>query len=378
MRIMQALQTNLDGKSKQYRDPALTHLFLMNNIHYMVRSVRRSEAKDLLGDDWVQRHRRVVQQHANQYKRTDSSCLSTQGLTSSGGGGSAVPGEGGSGSGASRGSRLSMYNLRSFHQKQSQWTVPDTELRESLRLAVAEVLLPAYRSFIKRFGPLVESGKIPQKYIRYTAEDLERMLGEFFEGKTLNEPRRKSPTLSIINSCLVSKKIAMENNISPKDKEDETKECVQQGVIYGSCATPRDFEIYASNASFEDPLMCAHGVKQIKSAFYSLSKIFSESRIVEYSVKEKAMSPKKQEILIDNKQNYKFLGRSIDMISLIKLYVEDGKVVRHEDWWDKKPLGNRETINFPLAGRFMETLRRGSMLATHAMMGFGKDPTIIS
>lgn len=38
---MQALQTNLDGKSKQYRDPALTHLFLMNNIHYMVRSVRR-------------------------------------------------------------------------------------------------------------------------------------------------------------------------------------------------------------------------------------------------------------------------------------------------------------------------------------------------
>ncbi|KAL3579495.1 hypothetical protein D5086_020999 [Populus alba] len=338
MRIMQALQTNLDGKSKQYRDPALTHLFLMNNIHYMVRSVRRSEAKDLLGDDWVQRHRRVVQQHANQYKRTGWSkilqCLSTQGLTSSGGGGSAVPGEGGSGSGASRGlikDRFKTFNVQfeELHQKQSQWTVPDTELRESLRLAVAEVLLPAYRSFIKRFGPLVESGKNPQKYIRYTAEDLERML----------------------------------------DKEDETKECcskesceykpgkpVSDDIIphilnlYGSCATPRDFEIYASNASFEDPLMCAHGVKQIKSAFYSLSKIFSESRIVEYSVKEKAMSPKKQEILIDNKQNYKFLGRSIDMISLIKLYVEDGKVVRHEDW--------------------------GSMLATHAMMGFGKDPTM--
>lgn len=40
-RIMQALQNNLDGKSKQYKDPALTYLFLMNNIHYMVRSVRR-------------------------------------------------------------------------------------------------------------------------------------------------------------------------------------------------------------------------------------------------------------------------------------------------------------------------------------------------
>jgi len=41
VRIMQALQTNLDGKSKQYKDLALTHLFLMNNIHYIVRSVRR-------------------------------------------------------------------------------------------------------------------------------------------------------------------------------------------------------------------------------------------------------------------------------------------------------------------------------------------------
>lgn len=39
-----------------------------------------------------------------------------------------------------------------IHQRQSQWTVPDSELRESLRLAVAEVLLPAYRSFIRRFG----------------------------------------------------------------------------------------------------------------------------------------------------------------------------------------------------------------------------------
>ncbi|KAF5733673.1 exocyst complex component EXO70A1 [Tripterygium wilfordii] len=199
MQIMQALQTNLDGKSKQYKDPSLTHLFLMNNIHYMVRSVRRSEAKDLLGDDWVQRHRRIVQQHANQYKRNAWAkilqCLSVQGLTSSGGG-SSVGGDGGSSSsGASRAlikERFKTFNMQfeELHLRQSQWTVPDTELRESLRLAVAEVLLPAYRSFVKRFGPLVESGKNPSKYIRFTAEDLERMLGEFFEGKTLNESRR--------------------------------------------------------------------------------------------------------------------------------------------------------------------------------------------
>ncbi|XP_044460871.1 uncharacterized protein LOC123192399 [Mangifera indica] len=145
--------------------------------------------------------------------------------------------------------------------------------------------------------------------------------------------------------------------------------------LYGSCATAADFEIYAPDASFEDPLMCAHGVPQIKSAFYSIAKVFSESKITEYSVKENVISPQKLEILIDSKQHYKFLGRNIDMISLIKLQVENGKVVRHEDLWDKKPLRNRETVKLPLAGRMFEMTRRGSMLATHVMMGFGKDPS---
>ncbi|XP_059298182.1 exocyst complex component EXO70A1-like [Lycium ferocissimum] len=195
-RILQALQSNLDGKSKQYKDPALTQLFLMNNIHYIVRSVRRSEAKDVLGDDWVQIHRRVVQQHANQYKRISWSkilqTLSVQGASPAGN--ASFTGEVvSSNTGISRSAvkdRFKTFNMlfEEIHQRQSQWTVPDSELRESLRLAVAEVLLPAYRSFAKRFGPMIEGGKNPQKYIRYTPEDLERMLAEFFEGKTWKGP----------------------------------------------------------------------------------------------------------------------------------------------------------------------------------------------
>uniref|UniRef100_A0A7C9CJV9 SnoaL-like domain-containing protein n=2 Tax=Opuntia streptacantha TaxID=393608 RepID=A0A7C9CJV9_OPUST len=145
--------------------------------------------------------------------------------------------------------------------------------------------------------------------------------------------------------------------------------------LYGACAKAQDFEIYVPHATFEDPLMCAHGVKQIKSAFYSLSKVFSESSIVEYTIDEKVTSPGKNQILIDNKQHYKFLGRDIDMISLIVLSLEDGKVVRHEDRWNKKPLLNRETVRVPVVGRLIEVARRGSMLATHALMGFGKDPS---
>ncbi|KAF7812125.1 exocyst complex component EXO70A1-like [Senna tora] len=84
-------------------------------------------------------------------------CLSIQGLTSLGGGSGTAGGDGGTSSGASRAivkDRFKTFNImfEELHQKQSQWTVPDTELRESLRLAVAEVLLPAYQSFMKRFG----------------------------------------------------------------------------------------------------------------------------------------------------------------------------------------------------------------------------------
>ncbi|XP_049379685.1 putative late blight resistance protein homolog R1A-3 [Solanum stenotomum] len=146
--------------------------------------------------------------------------------------------------------------------------------------------------------------------------------------------------------------------------------------LYSSRAKAQDFEIYGPNATFEDPLMHAEGVKQIKLSFYSLGKVFSESRIVEYNVIQKEISPVNKEILIENKQYYKFLGKDIHMISLIKLYTEGGKVVRHEDCWDKKPLWNRETAKVPLVGRVMKVSRRASMLFTDALVGFGKDPSM--
>ncbi|KAL9263210.1 Exocyst complex component EXO70A1-like protein [Drosera capensis] len=195
-RIMQALQNNLDGKSKQYKDASLTQLFLMNNIHYMVRSVRRSEAKDLLGDDWVQRHRRIVQQHANQYKRNCWAkivqLITLPPLPQSAGSGGTTPDLTAGLSRAMVKDKFKNFNIQfeELHQRQSQWTVPDTELRESLRLAVAEVLLPAYRAFLKRCKSMIENGKNPQKYIRYTPEDIEHMLSEFFEGKTWGEQKR--------------------------------------------------------------------------------------------------------------------------------------------------------------------------------------------
>ncbi|PWZ44726.1 Exocyst complex component EXO70A1 [Zea mays] len=188
MKIMQALQNNLNGKAKQYKDPALYHIFLMNNLHYMVTSVSKSESKDILGGDWIQRHRKIVQQNANQYKRVAwAKIFQTLSIQVSGGNSSSSPCDV-SKTGVSRTmikERFKSFNIQfeELHSKQSQWTIPDQELRDELRLAVAEILLPAYMSFISRFGNLVQRSKNPHKYIKYTQEELDQLLGQFFQGQ---------------------------------------------------------------------------------------------------------------------------------------------------------------------------------------------------
>ncbi|XP_020986607.1 exocyst complex component EXO70A1 [Arachis duranensis] len=181
-RIMKALESKLDLKSKQYRDPAFKHIFLMNNIYYIVKFVQSSEAKDILGDDWVRLHSGIVQHHANQYIRNawakTLQCLSDKGLYV------------GMNNGVSRAvlkDRLKTFNdmFEELHRKQSQWKVPDAELQESLQLAVAMIVLPGYRTFVGRFGSFLKV-----KHIKYTAEDLEQMLGDFFEGKFMSQAKR--------------------------------------------------------------------------------------------------------------------------------------------------------------------------------------------
>ncbi|RCV36142.1 hypothetical protein SETIT_7G295900v2 [Setaria italica] len=192
VKIMQALQNNLNGKSKQYKDPALSHIFLMNNLHCMVMSVRRSQSKDILGGDWIQRHRKIVQQNANQYKRV--AWARTLSVQATGGIGSSAPSDVSS-SGVSRSmikERFNSFNMQfeELHAKQSQWTIPDHELRDNLRLAIAEVLLPAYRSFINRFGSLVQRGKNPHKHIKHSPEALDQLLGQFFQGQQVDEQKQ--------------------------------------------------------------------------------------------------------------------------------------------------------------------------------------------
>lgn len=190
--ITHVLETNLDGKSKLYRDNALTYLFLMNNVHYIVQKVKNTEVRGLLGDDWVKKHTSMVRQHATSYQRAAwgrvLQCLRDEGIHVTGSAASSV-------SRVVLKDRFKSFNaaFEDVHKVQSSWIVPDLQLRDELKISIADKLLPAYRSFLGRYRSYLETGKHPEKYIKFSSEDLEAYLNDLFEGASGSMTlRRKS------------------------------------------------------------------------------------------------------------------------------------------------------------------------------------------
>ncbi|GJP52517.1 hypothetical protein CLOM_g11620 [Closterium sp. NIES-68] len=182
--IFAALHANLERKSQLYRDAALTPLFLMNNVHRIVDCVQKTELKEVLGEDWIEQQRCMVQQHAASYQRTSWNKIF--GLLA------AQDGKEGSLSRGAVKERFCVFNatFEELHRSQCVWKIPDPELRSAVQLQIAEVLLPAYRSFVQRYTPVLESGGLfgrsseaASKYIRFSNESLDSLLKEFFQGR---------------------------------------------------------------------------------------------------------------------------------------------------------------------------------------------------
>eukprot|EP00250_Pteridium_aquilinum_P007467 c17177_g1_i1 orf=864-2834(+) len=175
------LEGNLDAKSKQYMDQSMSYLFLMNNVHYIVQKVKQSELAILLGDGWLRKHSGQVRVYAANYVRTAwktvFSCLRDEGLTSNGRLASGV-------SRVAIKDRFKNFNI-AFQEAcsaQSSFIVPDPQLREELRIAIAEKLIPAYRLFVGRYGNFLEAGRQPEKFLKYSPDDLENCVIDLFDG----------------------------------------------------------------------------------------------------------------------------------------------------------------------------------------------------
>lgn len=179
--ITKVLLSNLEEKSKLYKDLSLTYLFLMNNIHYIVQKVKTTEVRALVGDDWVRKNTSQVRQYASSYQRAAwgkvLSCLRDEGIHTSGSFSSGV-------SKQVLKERFKSFNIAfdEVHKAQMSWVVFDEQLRDELRISISDKILPAYRSFLGRYGQYLESQRHPERYIKYTSDDIEEYLNNLFEG----------------------------------------------------------------------------------------------------------------------------------------------------------------------------------------------------
>lgn len=189
--IILILQFNIEGKSKYYRDAALSHLFVMNNVHYIVQKIKGStELREMIGDLYLRKLTGKFRQAATYYQRAAwvkvLYCLRDEGLRT----------KGSFASGVSRSAlreRFKSFNalFEEVHRVQSQWLVPDSQLREELKISILEKLSPAYRSFLGRFRSHIESGKHPENYIKITVEELETEVLDLFEGLTATQQHQR-------------------------------------------------------------------------------------------------------------------------------------------------------------------------------------------
>lgn len=188
MTVMELLDANLDAKSKLYRDPSLRYIFLMNNGRYILQKIKGStEIHELMGDTWCRKRSWDLRQYHKSYQRETWSkmlgSLSHEGLQVNGKVVKPVLKE-----------RFKSFNATfdEIHRTQSTWVVSDERLQSELRISISAVVIPAYRSFLGRFGQYLDHGRQTEKYIKYQPEDIEASIEEFFEGNPTSMGRRRT------------------------------------------------------------------------------------------------------------------------------------------------------------------------------------------
>lgn len=168
------LQCKLDETSKLYKDVALSYLFLMNNLNYIVKKIKDSELLGLLGHGWLTKNQGKVRQYAANYERGAwmkvLNCLRDEGIHVNEMSQHALK------------DRFKGFNhgIEEILRKHSGWIVPDVQLQEELRHSIKEKMIPAYQSFLGRFRISLENGGHSEMYIKYTRLDLERHLSHLF------------------------------------------------------------------------------------------------------------------------------------------------------------------------------------------------------
>ncbi|XP_041022461.1 exocyst complex component EXO70A1-like [Juglans microcarpa x Juglans regia] len=184
LKIIKAIELNLETWMNVYEDINLSNFFAMNNHWHLYKHLKGTQVGDLLGDSWLKEHEQYKDYYATVFLRDSwgklPNHLSREGLLLFSGGHATAR--------DLVKKRLKAFNeaFDDMYKKQSNWVVLEEDLRERTCQVIVQAVVPVYRSYMQNYGPLVEQDASSSKYAKYTVQNLEKMLMSLFQPK----PRR--------------------------------------------------------------------------------------------------------------------------------------------------------------------------------------------
>ena len=184
-KVLLQLNYTLVSKSDTYGDPFLKAVFRLNNYQYIVRSLQRSDllpvvclanadCEDSYQQMILEQKRLYAQswQRVIQYIWTDdipTAILQAPGRL------------------ADKYCRMIKDKFAGFNKEmediagtQRGYSIPDVELRESLKRDNKEYILPKYSSFYDKYANIAFT-RHPEKYVKYTAAQVSALIDCFFD-----------------------------------------------------------------------------------------------------------------------------------------------------------------------------------------------------
>ncbi|XWS43674.1 hypothetical protein CRYUN_Cryun16bG0123600 [Craigia yunnanensis] len=172
--LILVLLCKLDGKAKHYKDLSVSYLFLANNLQHVISRVRTSNLQYILGEEWIAKHEGKVSLFAANYERLawgDVFASLPENPTAS-----MTPGE------AKECFRKFNSSFEESYWKQISCIVPDSKLREEIKVSIGRKLVAVYQEFYDTHKSTVGDERSVRLFVRFYPEDVGNYLSDLFFG----------------------------------------------------------------------------------------------------------------------------------------------------------------------------------------------------
>nr|KYP72925.1 Exocyst complex component 7 [Cajanus cajan] len=172
-KMTELLENSLEANSKNYNNPTLGYIFIMNNRRFIELEAKLCGLDPIFDNDWLQKNTTEFQKNLELYKRSSwNKILDFLKLDIN----ESKP---------NVAAELMKQKLHWFNEHfdetcnvQSAWSVCDEELREQIIKSIENILLPVYGNFLGKFQELL--GKHAYEYIKYGVFDVQDRVNNLF------------------------------------------------------------------------------------------------------------------------------------------------------------------------------------------------------